>query len=324
MKRQGIEVRRGLLIGFVSLILLARCWAEPAFLVIIDTGVEHTHPAFEGAFSTSDLPRELPAPLHSPAQGPWLGWDFVEADGLPQDRDGHGSHLAGIAWEACRNGTRDGARLLIFRSGEKRHELSTINAALQAVIALQTAGYRVPVVLCAFEFLPEDENADEVASFRALIEKLVAAEVAVVAPAGNLGMDLEVQAEGKAPQPGAMGNVGVFTAAACSEDGHLVLRSNWGSERVLLAVPGVRVKGPQLGGGYRHLSGSSQAAARLAGWLMQARMLDPDASLASLEKMLGQVVIRHPSLTGRTRLGAYLKSKPPASPEAKSETESGP
>ena len=76
-------------------------------VAIVDTGIEFGAPDLQGAFATN------PGETGTDAQGDdrqsngidddhdglvddWRGWDFASADNLPQDLNGHGTHVAGI------------------------------------------------------------------------------------------------------------------------------------------------------------------------------------------------------------------------------------
>jgi subtilisin family serine protease len=141
-----------------------------AKIAVVDTGVAAGHPDLAGQI--------LP------------GHDFVEDDGTPQDGNGHGSHVSGIALAATGNGVgissvAPGARLLPVRvlgddgSGTSEDVAAGIDWARTngADIINLSLGSEIPIIGVA--------AGDEI---DAAIRRALAAGVIVVAAAGNNGV----------------------------------------------------------------------------------------------------------------------------------------
>lgn len=283
--------------------------ASPPLIAIIDSGIDATHPFFDGWFlPVEDLTTPLPPPFKRPERGHWTGWDFIDADASPDDESGHGTHVAGVLLAALGTKPTDtSARLLVLRTGVVRHELFRVTEGVNAAIALKKAGVDLRIVLCAFEYERLAGDEDEFAAFEDAFTRLLDLDVIVVASAGNGGRVIARDDDSKPPFPAAFEHAGLFTATACGADGHLAARSNTGPSIVAVAVPGVAVEGPAPGGGTRVISGSSQAAAALAGWLMQGSLAStPPPDAAALRQKLAAAVKPHPSLTGSVALDGYL------------------
>src|SRR5215210_1529405 len=141
-----------------------------AVVAVVDTGVATGHPDLAGQL--------LP------------GHDFVQDDDTPQDGNGHGSHVSGIAIAATGNGVgissvAPGARLLPVRvlgddgSGTSEDVAAGIDWARTngADIINLSLGSEIPIIGAA--------GGDEI---DAAIRRALAAGVIVVAAAGNNGV----------------------------------------------------------------------------------------------------------------------------------------
>jgi subtilisin family serine protease/fibronectin type 3 domain-containing protein len=75
-------------------------------IAILDTGVDLNHPDLVGKFWTN--PGEIPGNGIDDDGNGYIddanGWDFVNGDNTPQDDNGHGTHVAGIAAAETNNG----------------------------------------------------------------------------------------------------------------------------------------------------------------------------------------------------------------------------
>jgi subtilisin family serine protease len=115
----------------------------------------------------------------------------------------------------------------------------------------------------------------------AVINRLRDAGIATVLPAGNNGYRTGVA------RPGCISSA--ITVAATSKTGPLAVqaRSNWGS-LVDLSAPGVNIKGPHSTGDsdYQTVTGTSVAAAHVAGAIAALRSVRPNATLANIVKGL--------------------------------------
>ncbi len=299
-----------LALGFAGVPAPCAAAAPPAMPVIvaIDSGLDAKHPVFEGLLlKTDELKSELPEPLTADADSAfWSGWDFVRGQAGTPDETGHGTHVAGLLAAALKAQGTPPARLLMFRTGFKRHELPAVTAALESVRSLRQAGWDIPLILCAFDYrkTSDDDDAEHV-RFLAAFRKLLGSGVLCVAAAGSGGMDLD-GAAGAGQYQAELAHAALLTVAACADDGQLIAASNYGLRSVALAAPGLAVESAAPGGGRAAISGSSQAAARVAAALarysVESRIRDPKELRAWL---LRQVRV-HPSLVGRTASAGYL------------------
>jgi subtilisin family serine protease len=216
-----------------------------AVIAVVDTGVAAGHPDLAGQI--------LP------------GHDFVQDDGTPQDGNGHGSHVSGIALAATGNGVgissvAPGARLLPVRvlgddgSGTSEDVAAGIDWARTngAHIINLSLGSEIPIVGAA--------GGDEI---DAAIRRALAAGIIVGAAAGNNGVPV-------CEQPAA--TEGLLCVGAVDKRKMRSFFSSFGQGLGVVAPGG---SGAPLTGegilstvppdGYEEIAGTSQAAPHVSG-----------------------------------------------------------
>jgi subtilisin family serine protease len=216
-----------------------------AKIAVVDTGVAAGHPDLAGQI--------LP------------GHDFVEDDGTPQDGNGHGSHVSGIALAATGNGVgissvAPGARLLPVRvlgddgSGTSEDVAAGIDWARTngADIINLSLGSEIPIIGAA--------GGDEI---DAAIRRALAAGVIVVAAAGNNGVPV-------CEQPAA--TEGLLCVGSIDRRKQRSFFSSFGQGLGVVAPGGstVPVNGEDIlstvpPDGYEEIAGTSQAAPHVSG-----------------------------------------------------------
>jgi len=216
-----------------------------AVIAVVDTGVAAGHPDLAGQI--------LP------------GHDFVQDDDTPQDGNGHGSHVSGIAVAATGNGVgissvAPGAKLLPVRvladdgSGTSEDVAAGIDWARThgAQVINLSLGSEVPIVGAM--------GGDEI---DAAIRRALGAGLVVVAAAGNNGVPV-------CEQPAAA--EGLLCVGAVDKRKQRSFFSSFGSGLGVVAPGGSSL--PAAGedilstvppDGYEEIAGTSQAAPHVAG-----------------------------------------------------------
>jgi len=202
-------------------------------IAIVDTGVDLTHPDLDGKI--------VP------------GWDFVNNDADPQDDNGHGTHVAGIAAAESNNGigiagVSWGARIMPIKVLNSSGSGSYADVAAGIVYAVDNGAEVINLSLGGSA--PSE-------ALRAAIEYAYNANVVVVAAAGNTGAE-GLMYPAAYPQVIAVGAVDRSLARVPS--------SSYGPELDLVA-PGVDILSTCMGGTYCAMSGSSMAVPHVAGAL---------------------------------------------------------
>ena len=235
----------------VSSLRLPEAWSrgatgEGTVIAVVDTGVDLEHPDLQGKL--------VP------------GYDVVDGDDQPDDGNGHGTHVAGIAAAATGNGvgvagTAPGAKIMPVRvlgddgSGSDEAIAEGIDWAIDNgadVINLSLGETGVIARL------------SKGGPLNAAIRRAAAEDVVVVAASGN---------EGAAKRAYRIG-VPVLVVNAIDQSGEVASFSNVGDQRAV-SVPGVQILStapltpsniwPEGTDGYEELDGTSMAAPLVSG-----------------------------------------------------------
>jgi subtilisin family serine protease len=284
-------------------------------IVVIDSGLAADHPAFKGRLLTSEMVQDsLPEPLTAGQGAFWPGWDFVKRQPGTPDETGHGTHVAGLIAAALGDPEKQSARLVVFRTGQRRHELAAVTAALAATHALRERGWDIPLVVCAFDYRQTPDDGDSHEGFLQAFRRLLGSGVLCVAASGSTSVDLDGPG-GAGQYQAELRHPALVTVAACTDDGQLLAASNHGARSVALAAPGLAVTSAAPGGGTAALSGSSQAAARVAGCLARHAVASGERNPRALRSWLLAQVRVHPSLLGRVESAGFLPPEDPGGDE---------
>ncbi|MBI5934515.1 MAG: peptidase S8 [Chloroflexi bacterium] len=200
-------------------------------IAVIDTGVDLSHP---------DLAYKTIA-----------GYDFVNNDDIPQDDNGHGTHVAGIAAAMSNNsegiaGVSWGANIMPLKVLNNAGSGTYANVAAAIIWATDNGAQVINLSLGGSSPSSVLEDAVNYAYGRGMVQ---------VAAAGNSG-------SASVLYPARYGPV-ISVAATDNFNSHAGF-SNYGPE-VDLAAPGASIYSLYPGGGYGYRSGTSMAAPFVAG-----------------------------------------------------------
>lgn len=201
-------------------------------IAIVDSGVDQTHPEL--------APKLLP------------GYDFVNADADPQDDNGHGTHVAGIAAAMSNNGlgmagVSWGARILPVKVLNAFNTGTYSNVAAGIVWATDQGAHVINLSLGGASPSLTLENA---------VNYAAAHGVLMAAAAGNTGGALLYPARYPA-----------VIAVASTNAANLRAPSSAFGPELDLSAPGVSIYSLAPGGGYTILSGTSMSAPHISGAL---------------------------------------------------------
>lgn len=235
-------------------------------IAVIDTGVDLGHPDLAskiwnnpgetGLDGNGKDKRTNDVDDDNPPDGyvdDWHGWDFVNGANDPQDDNGHGTHVAGIAAAASNNGVGVagvawGARVMPLKVLDNTGSGSESDVAAAMVWAADHGARIINLSLGA----PSPSSVMEDAVNYAYLNG-----VTVVAAAGNAG-SLGVL------YPAAYDNA--LAVASTNASNNRSSFSNYGPE-IDLAAPGSSIYSTYWNGGstYATLSGTSMATPHVAG-----------------------------------------------------------
>ncbi|MFD2611492.1 S8 family peptidase [Paenibacillus gansuensis] len=200
-------------------------------IAVIDSGVQLNHPDLSGKL--------LP------------GYDFVSRDGLPEDGNGHGTHVAGIAAAATNNargiaGIAPNASILPVRVLDNSGSGSLATVANGIIYAADQGAQVINLSLGSTSGALTLQNAINYAWNKGAV---------LVAAAGNDGVST--------PNfPAYYTNV--IAVASTDETDNKSPFSNYGSW-VEVAAPGSAILSTYTGGYYAYLDGTSMASPHVAG-----------------------------------------------------------
>lgn len=279
-------------------------------IAIIDTGVDYRHPDLAANIWTN--PGEIPDSIDNDGNGyidDIFGWDFADGDNDPDDDDGHGTHVAGIAAAVGNNGigvagVNWNSKIMSIKAGNPGFTSSAISGA-QLYIAKMRSQYGMNIVVSnnsygasgvPFSFVEFD--AITVASN---------AGIPFVTAAGNAAVNNDTIPD----YPSTYLVNGLISVASTDNNDELSTFSQYGLTTVDLAAPGEQILStvppfynpPFL---YDYFDGTSMASPMVAGAVGLLRSFDPSLTVTQVKDLILQGVDRIPNLSTRVLTGGRL------------------
>lgn len=285
-----------------------------AVVAVIDQGVNIDHPDLDGNVWTN--PDEIPDNGVDDDKNGYVddvhGWDFVNGDNTLYDQEDedyektHGTHVAGIVAAEGGNGlggvgVAHGARIMPLKvSSPTGISASRVIAALRYAsgegVRISNNSYgclqSTPTSPCYNALLAEE------------IRKADAAGHLFVASSGNEAKDTDVTAH----YPSGYDSPNVVSVAATDENDDLGAGSNYGAGSVDLAAPGTNIWSTTPDFFFDYKSGTSMAAAHVAGVAALVESEYPDLSHLEVKERILQGVDKQDALTDRTVTGGRLNA----------------
>ena len=272
-------------------------------VAIIDSGMLMEHPDLAGNLWTN--PGEIPDDeIDNDGNGykdDIHGWDFTFNDAVPDDQQGHGTHVAGIVSALTDNGigiasAARNAEIVPLKAGDSSGYLKA-SAVIEAIDYVVKMGF--PIVNCSFA---DTEYSETLYNAMKKCEDVTL----FVAAAGNSGTNNDT----KPFYPASYDLDNIISVAASDSADALYSRSNYGEESVDIAAPGVDVwstYGKIVNGVYyRSLTGTSMAAPMTAGAAAVIKAKYPYITPREIIEKLEKGVDVIDSFKGKIKTGGRL------------------
>lgn len=217
-------------------------------IAIVDTGIAindgegsfFSHPGiFDGYFDQN-----------------YIGYDFIGNDMLPEDENGHGTHIAGIIALENQAGDNYPMRFYAYKAFDQ-YGVSSLGLMVRAIDRAILDGVHMINMSCGVN--SSQLEPGETSPFKELMEVAQANNVLVIAAAGNEHENNDDSGEPTYPASYDVDNIIAVAAGDC--EGGLAPFSNYGEKAVDLVAPGVRIVGPTKNGLLASMSGTSMATA---------------------------------------------------------------
>lgn len=219
-------------------------------VAVIDTGVDLRHPELRDQLWRN--PGEVANNGRDDDGNGFIddvhGWDFVDDDATPQDRNGHGTHVAGLIVaardERGSTGAAYGSQLMVLQAVGADGVGSSGDVARAIRYAVDEGADLINVSL----------SGGRSASLESAIRYAAEQDVLIVAAAGN-------QAAAQPAEPAGLSRqlTNVLSVGAYDQNSQMAGFSNRAGDALQITAPGVRLRST-VPGGYARYSGTSMAA----------------------------------------------------------------
>jgi serine protease len=229
-----------------------------------------------------------------------FGWNFVSNANTPLDDNGHGTNVTGILGAVGNNGTGVAGvdwnvqiMPLKFMGADGTGSISDFIEALNYAVQ-----HGAKITNNSWEGAPPGDTLlyDAINSARA------AGQIFVVA-AGNESTNNDTNPDYPASYSQTLNNV--VAVAATDNNDQLAGFSNYGSQSVALAAPGVSILST-VPGGYAVMSGTSMATPQVTGAMALVWGLHPSWTYSQVINQVLSTTDKLPSLQGKVTTGGRL------------------
>lgn len=227
-------------------------------VAIVDTGVLYTHPDLVSSMWVN--PTEVPNNgIDDDLNGvidDIYGYNAISDSGTPLDDRGHGSHCAGIIAATGNNsigviGVAHKVKIMALKAfgSDGTGKLSDVIKAINYVIGQKQKGVNVRLLSNSWGGFPNSPT------LKSLINDVGNNGMLFVAGAGNDSANNDTTPF----YPASFDVSNIISVAAIDRAGNLASFSNYGSNSVDIAAPGVSILSTVLGNTYQYYNGTSMA-----------------------------------------------------------------
>ena len=319
LERSGIEGIPGFDIGLEKAHQMTK-GDEDLVVAIIDSGLLLDHKDFKNRLWVNEAEKNGLPGVDDDGNGyvdDFHGWDYLENDGLPNDKNGHGTHIGGIIGAEKNDfgisGINHHSKIMVLKfldaglGGNFSHAIAALHYAIDNGAKIINCSW-VDEVDDLGEGDPEREPDPELVK---VIEKARDHNVLIVASAGNDGFDL-VDTKNY-PASFSIDYDNVISVGALQNRGELwdmtSHSSNYGQNHVDLSAPGEDVVSYYKDGELRPLSGTSMASPFVTGVASLVWSMYPNKTAAQVKETLLKSVTKTPYLRSFFMTGGMVNAE---------------
>lgn len=199
-------------------------------------------------------------PGYSFAVGEYTGYDYVDNDEIPEDENGHGTHVAGLIHHLLSQEGNVGSTVSFdIRKTHDKFGQGFVSNLIPAVLDAVNDGAHI----LNFSFGYQDSNTDPTGRpLKLAVDYAEQMGALIVASAGNTNKNNDVDTI--VSFPASYPNDNILSVASTDCDNKLSPFSSYGNQSVDVGLLGENIPGPDLTMGMDTKSGTSFASANVA------------------------------------------------------------
>lgn len=248
---------------------------------VLDTGIDYTHPDIKNNMWISQNCQFV------------NGWNFVDDNNDPMDKNSHGTHVAGTIGAVGNNfigvtGLCWCLQLAAFKIGESRIDLAS------AIKAIYFANMNnIPIL----------NNSWGGPTYSPILKYVIERYCGLfVASAGNNASNNDLFPI----YPASYDCDNIISVAATNKQDDLASFSNYGFKTVDIAAPGTEILSTSLNGEYSYKNGTSMSAPHVAGAVALLKSYMPFLTPLEIKKIILFSSNPVPNLFGKVLTGSIL------------------
>lgn len=242
-------------------------------VAVVDTGIDASHPDLKDNICKKKGSDEY-------------GYDFVTNKKNPDDKHGHGTHVAGIIGATAKAGAGAAGVAPNICIMAVRYYSDTATGAQNLSNTVKAINYAVDNGANIINY--SGGGAEFSAAELKAIKRAEDAGILFVAAAGNEYQNTDES--GNSYYPAAYGLTNIVAVAATNIRNQLLPSSNWGKKHVHVAAPGENIFSTLPKGRYGYLTGTSQATAFVSG--LAALIMSENPSLKKKPAEVREIIMK--------------------------------
>jgi subtilisin family serine protease len=260
-------------------------------VAVVDTGIDPNHPDLKDNICKVNGTDEY-------------GFDFVTNKKNPDDKHGHGSHVAGLIGATARANAGAAGVAPNICIMAVRYYSETATGAQNLANTVKAINWAIDNGANIINY--SGGGAEFSAAELKAIQRAEAKGIIFVAAAGNEYQNTDEP--GNAYYPAAYGLSNVISVAATNIRNQIIPSSNWGRKHVHVAAPGEQIYSTLPRGRYGYLTGTSQATAFVSGLAALMLSENPKLKPSEVRDMIMATSDKLKSLEGRVASGGRINA----------------